>query len=105
MSRIALVTYDLKDTKSGDNVRAKQALVDAGSVYTAKAGFNTLSSFPQWVKIDLPNTTLLAEVDDSVTTEEICADVKRIITSTGSTPDKIFVCFIDYSSDFLYEAP
>ena len=101
--RTAIVCYDLKNVKSGDNARVKERLELEDTATTFQA-LNVNSLFPDRVNLHLPNTTLYLNVSNSsVTSKQIANDVYSLIQSVGATPDKVYVAFI--TDDFILNAP
>ncbi|MBD2536741.1 hypothetical protein H6G97_48860 [Nostoc flagelliforme FACHB-838] len=101
--RTAIVCYDLKNVKSGDNARVKERLELEDTATTFQA-LNVNSLFPDRVNLHLPNTRLYLNVSNpSVTSKQIANDVYSLIQSVGATPDKVYVAFI--TEDFIFNAP
>ena len=100
--RTAIVCYDLKNVKSGDNARVKERLELEDTATTFQA-LNVNSLFPDRVNLHLPNTILYLNVSNpSVTSKQIANDVYSLIQSVGATPDKVYVAFI--TDDFILNA-
>ena len=101
--KIALITYDLKDVKSGDNAHVKEALMSYSNTYTQIKGFDLLSPSLRRIVLRMPDTTITAEVDPASVSPMSIADVViAVIKSVGATPDKVYVAFID--SEYLWNS-
>ncbi len=103
MKKTVLISYDLKNVKSGDNERIKQALLSDQNTKNELVGFNNLSKKLEWVSLTLPETTLLAEVPLNVSMQFINQRVNEIIKFNGAEAGKIFIAQL--SPDFyLYNS-
>ncbi|WP_334971221.1 hypothetical protein [Nostoc sp.] len=101
--RTAIVCYDLKNVKSGDNARVKQRLELEDTTATTFQALNINSLFPERVNLHLPNTTFYVTISNlSVTSKQIANDIFSLIQSVGATPDKVYVAFI--TDDFILNA-
>ncbi|WDD30128.1 hypothetical protein PQG02_00300 (plasmid) [Nostoc sp. UHCC 0926] len=96
--RTAIVCYDLKNVKSGDNRRVKEKLESFSDTFTTLQAPNINSLFLEWISFRLPDTTLYVSVSiPSLTAQQIANEVFRIIESVDAIPGKVFVAFItDY---------
>ena len=57
--KTAVLSYDLKNTKPGDNAKVRRALESYIDTATRLSGLNALSVIPQWIRLELPDTTAL----------------------------------------------
>lgn len=102
MSKVAIVCYDLSNVKDDDNVKVKEALRSHTNVFTTLSGLNKLSNVPDWVVLDLPDTTILVSVLDDIKAEQITKEVDQVIKDAGAKTGKIFVAFINFTDHYLY---
>jgi len=101
--RTAIVSYDLENVRLGDNFRVKSKLASFGNTYTTFQVLSTASSFPEWVNLRFPETTLCVSViNPLITTEKIADEVAIAIQSVDAIPGKIYVAFI--TDAFLWNA-
>lgn len=90
----AIIAYDLKNVKPGDNTRVKEALVlRFTNTYTHLDGANNLSVFPEWVRLRFPDTTIFVD-NSTASAQAMVADVNHTILSVGAEPDAIFVAYV-----------
>lgn len=102
--KTAIITYDLKNVQPHDNILVKAELAKFTNTHTSVVSDNLLYAFPEWVRMSFPDTMLIAIVGDSCTTESLLADTIRIIHSVGAEPDKVYVAFIDPTTDLLWNS-
>src|SRR5258706_15431396 len=97
----ALIAYDLKQVKPDDNSRVKKALEAYTDTFTQLGGGNVLSPFAEWIRLKLPDTTLICASGAAGLTAKTLADnVIAIIRKEGAIPDKGYVAFIEGSTDY-----
>lgn len=89
--KTVIIAYDLKNVRSGDNERVKHALLQSPNAQARFRAINELSAFPYWVTLSMPDTTIIAEVDDATTEREIAIAVDGIIQYVGATTKNIYV--------------
>ena len=77
--KVAIICYDLKHVQPYENIFVKAALAKFVNTLTTTAADNMLSPFPEWVRLALPDTTLLAFVPDSTTAAHLMDDIVRVI--------------------------
>ena len=102
--KTAIICYDLKHVKPFANIFVKAALATYINTLQSTPADNLLSPFPEWVRLTLPDTTLLAFVPDGTTAADLMEHVLQVITSAGAEAAKVYVAFIDPQSDLLYNA-
>jgi hypothetical protein len=101
--KLAVITYDLKNVKSGDNENVKDALLGFVNTYTGLKYIDWLSGGARIVNLLYPDTTITAELEGtSETTTNIAAEVVAVIQGVGAVPDKVYVAFIE--EEFLWNA-
>lgn len=100
--RTAIISYDLKNVKDGDNSRVKAALTAFTNTHAILHGLDVFSSFPRWVNLGLPDTTVLASIaNPNISAAKIATEVASVIRQEGANPDKIYVAFLSTDEDFL----
>ena len=100
--KTAIISYDLVNAQPGDNSRVKDALEEFRNTHATLQGLDVFSSFPRWVNLQLPDTTLLATIaNHDVSAAEIAGEVAVIIRSVDATVGKIYVAFLSTNDDFL----
>ena len=100
--KYALISYDLKMTNPGDNVKVKNALNSFSDTQYALRVLNDYSIIPQWVTLALPETTFLVEVtDDEIDAKILAHNVKEIILSVHTQIARIFVSFLEKDSIYI----
>src|SRR3712207_2705484 len=102
--KTAIICYDLKHVHGYENIFVKAALAKFVNTTYTTVSDNLLSPFPDWVRFTLPDTTFLAFVPDTTTSDYLMAEVLKVIQSTGSEAGKIYIAFIDPASDLLYNS-
>lgn len=100
----AIICYDLKNVKPYDNVLVKAELAKFSNTFTHASANNMLARFPDWVKMNFPDTTIIASVPDGCVATDLMVDILRVITSVGAEADKVYVAFIDPVNDFLWNS-
>lgn len=100
--RTAIISYDLKGVKEGDNARVKSALTEFTNTHATLQGLDVFSAFPRWVNLNLPDTTILASIaNPRVSAAQIAGEVASVIQSQKATPGRIYVAFLSTDEDFL----
>ncbi|QTN32868.1 hypothetical protein HZ994_11205 [Akkermansiaceae bacterium] len=100
--KTAIISYDLRNTKPGDNSRVKSALEEFRNTHATLQALNVLSAFPRWVNLELPDTTLVATIaDPDITAAKIAGEIASVIQNTNATVGKIYVAFLNTDDDFL----
>lgn len=99
--KAALVSYDLKNVKSSDNTRVKEELKNMFATTSGVSGIHLATGIPAWV--EFPETTLVLNVPDDYTKEDVIVAVCKTIESVDAIPSRIFVAFI--SSLRVWNAP
>ncbi|MBX3741274.1 MAG: hypothetical protein KF712_09810 [Akkermansiaceae bacterium] len=92
--KTAIIAYDLKDVTPYQNSLVKTRLLEFTNTTDTLSGRDTESNIPRWVTLNLPDTTILADVQDHETSEALAKEVEKIIRKLGANPGKIFVAFI-----------
>ena len=100
--KTALISYDLENTTPLDNVRVKERLLSFCNVANEHSGVNNEPSFPLWVTLTLPDTTLIAFVDDNETSKALSERVRLEIANLNATAANVFVAFIEPESFYLW---
>lgn len=60
--KFAVISYDLMNVTGGDNERVRSALLAFVNTYAGLHAYNSLSPFMQHVVLDMPETTITAEI-------------------------------------------
>lgn len=93
--RTAIIAYDLKNVKLGDNKRVKDYLSSHPDTSTTYRALDKDALSPQWFDASLPDTTLLLTVaDPTITAEQIARRVSDVIYTLKAEPNRIYVAFI-----------
>lgn len=100
--KTAIIAYDLKNARPLDNVRVKTKLLEFSNTESEVEGPNVESFFPTWVRLKLPDTTIIANVRNNVTVESLTIQLREVIESVGAEPGKIFIAFIDPLNSYLW---
>lgn len=101
----AIICYDLKNVKPNDNIIVKAKLAEYTNTLFTHSCLNEFSPLPEWVTLNLPDTTLLASVPDNTDAKILGAEIIKIIRSVGAEAEKVYIAFIDPSNDFLFNIP
>ncbi len=86
----------------GDNERVKSALLAFVNTYIGLRGYNALSPFLRYIFLEMPETTITAEIVGAVSPQDIAHEIISVINKAGATPDKVYVAFI--SEEYLWNA-
>lgn len=90
------------NVKGGDNKRVRSALLAFVNTYAGLHAYNSLSPFMQHVVLDMPETTITAEIIGADTPKGITHEVIAVIKKAGATPSKVYVAQVN--DEYLWNA-
>nr|WP_290224187.1 hypothetical protein [Trichocoleus desertorum] len=102
--KTVIIAYDLKNARPLDNIRVKEKLLEFSNTANELEGPNLEGFLPTWVRLRLPDTTIICNVRNNVTVESLTIQLREAIESVGAEPDKIFIAFIDPVNHYLWNA-